>query len=169
MIKKCMIGLSFPKVLSNDPSKSLEQISTVHVHGTSVSNSSRETLMRDFKQFKCQLQRRHGFKVSVICPYWALVIRTWCQVAVTHSRWISRGALLMGQLMYSVNCDCHARVCHICSCYVNLRYILWQLQCLRSSRRMCLTLLIKQAVHLCFSLKTNPFVLLLWSNVFLTH
>lgn len=99
----------------NNQSKSLTQISTVILHGTSVSNSSWETLMRDFKQFKCQLQRRHGFKVPVICPYWALVIRTWCQVAVIHSRWISRGAPLMGQLMYSVNCDCHARVCHICS------------------------------------------------------
>lgn len=94
--------LVFSCAISNYQSKSLKQISTVLLHGTSVSNSSWETLMRDFKQFKCQLQRRHGFKVLVICLYWALVIRTWCQVAVIHSRWISRGAVLIDQLIYSV-------------------------------------------------------------------
>ncbi len=150
--------LVFSRGISNNHSKSLKQISTVLLHGTSVLNSSWETLMRDFKQFQCQLQRRHGFKVPVICPYWALVIRTWCQVAVIHSRWISRGALLMGQLMYSVNCDCHARQgLSYLQLYVNMQCVQWQLRCLRSSRRMCLTPLIKPAVHVCYPLKTNPF------------
>lgn len=57
--------------------------------------------MRNFKQFKCQLQRKRGFKVPVICPYWSSKHDPrWMLI---QDRWHSKGTITKSLYIFNTN------------------------------------------------------------------
>lgn len=57
--------------------------------------------MRNFKQFKCQLQSKRGFKVPVICPYWSSKHDPrWMLI---QDRWHSKGTITKSLYIFNTN------------------------------------------------------------------
>lgn len=57
--------------------------------------------MRNFKQFKCQLQRKRGFKVPVICPYWSSKHDP--RWTLIQDRWHSKGTITKSLYIFNTN------------------------------------------------------------------
>lgn len=61
----------------------------------------KKDLMRNFKQFKCQLQRKRGFKVPVICPYWSSKHDP--RWTLIQDRWHSKGIITKSLYIFNTN------------------------------------------------------------------